>query len=493
MRNLYDFDKTIYKKDSSLAFYFFCFFRTPKMFFHIFGVMFWAVAFFMKWISAKSFKQRFFSFLGYFENPDEMVEKFWKKEQKNFTNWYKAQKRDDDVICSASPQFLVEQAMKILNPQAVVIATKMDSKTGMIDGENCKGIVKIARLKEAGFESFDACYTDSLSDFPMFDISAGKYLVFGESVQEFSKQKPPFGVKIKYIIKQLRVKHYIKNVLIFIPLFFGGFIIEQPGMLLVSLGGFISFSLLSSCIYIINDLKDVKADRLHTRKRKRPIASYMIKPYEAIITAVVLFALCILVNYWSNGLNWFSFFILMAYLIVNIGYSFGLKNIPIVDVFLLSACYLIRVFFGAAILDIYVSNWLYLTVLCAALFLGLGKRRNGMKTQKAQTRKVNEKYSYEFLDKNLYVSLAMTLIFYSLWTLDFYVPSSVNFNGILLLATIPLVYMILMKYCLIIEMSPSDGDPIEVLLKDWILLLLIFFYLASMFIILYVPIPKIVW
>lgn len=137
--NLYDFDKTIYKKDSAIKFYAYCFWRSLKMILHLIYACFFAILHFFHIISTKVFKEKFFSFLKFFKDPDSLVYGFWDKEQKNINAWYSEIKRDDDVICSASPEFLLRPIIDKINPRAVLVCTQMDIRSGKIDGENLKG------------------------------------------------------------------------------------------------------------------------------------------------------------------------------------------------------------------------------------------------------------------------------------------------------------------------------------------------------------------
>ena len=179
----------------------------------------------------------------------------------------------------------------------------------------------------------------------------------------------------------------------------------------------------------------------------------------------------------------------MIYCVVNILYSTILKKIPIIDVFILSFCYVLRLFFGGAIVDISISNWLYLTTISASLFMGVSKRRNELRSETNSTRDVNRSYSYVFLDKNLYVFQALTLIFYSLWAIEMDPISAYSLTNILFLATIPLVYFIMMRYSYQIEKNNNSGNPVEVLLKDKILMFSAILFVVMIFIAIYFPIP----
>ena len=160
-------------------------------------------------------------------------------------------------------------------------------------------------------------------------------------------------------------------------------------------------------------------------------------------------------------------------------YTMKLKNIPLLDVTILALGFLIRVLYGGALINVEVSSWLFLTVLSISFYLGLGKRRNELKVQEkvGNTRNVLKYYNKEFLDKNMYMCLCMTIIFYSLWCQD------LNYEYIMW--TVPLVILICMKYSLNIE-SNSSGDPVEVVFKDKVLIVLGLVYALSLIIILYV-------
>lgn len=280
--------------------------------------------------------------------------------------------------------------------------------------------------------------------------------------------------RMKYI-KLMRMKHYIKNVLIFVPLFFSQNIFDMD-KITASIIGCISFCLISSSIYIINDLNDVEKDRLHPTKCKRPIASGAVTKQMATLIA----AICIIAGIGLNigcG-NTRSIFWIGLYFILNILYSWQLKNVPIIDVVILTSGFLIRVLYGAALTDIVISNWLYLTVIAGAFYMGLGKRRNELKKQKENevTREVLTYYTYDFLDKNMYVCLALTNTFYALWAM--------GHENEKMIWTVPLIIIIMMKYSLDIE-GESDGDPVEVLVKDKMLIILCAICVIAMVALLY--------
>lgn len=285
---------------------------------------------------------------------------------------------------------------------------------------------------------------------------------------------------MKNILKLLRVKHYIKNILVFVPLAFTG--VLDVSKLFFCFLGFLSFSLISSCIYIINDAKDIEKDRLHPKKKNRPMASGVVSIKTGIMIAILCFFLsigAILYLIQCYGMKYTALAWLLTYFILNLLYSLGLKNIPIVDIIILMSGFLIRILFGAVLADTYVSSWLYLTVMSGAFYFALGKRRNEiMKSENVgSTRKVLKSYSHNFLDKFMYVSLAMTNVFFALWAKEY--PKKY------MILTVPLVVIICMQYSLDLE-GDSYGDPVEVVLGDKKLILFCLALLAVMALIIFV-------
>ena len=285
---------------------------------------------------------------------------------------------------------------------------------------------------------------------------------------------------MKEYLKEMRVHHYIKNLLVFIPLVCSGHILDSD-KLFPSVYAFFSFCFLSSAIYFINDIRDVEKDRNHPTKCNRPIAAGKIPIRSAIICAVALILLAIL----FNGLcfNPFATVLLMLYFLLNLGYSFGLKNVPLLDITILAAGFLIRAVYGSVVTGIEMSDWLYLVILSAAFYFGLGKRRNELKKQGNNTRDVIRKYPISFLESNMYVCMALVFVFYALWTMD--AKTVEAYHGSRLIWTVPMVMLIFMKYSMTVE-GNSDGDPVEVLIHDRVLLGLCAIYLLLMLALLYI-------
>lgn len=267
---------------------------------------------------------------------------------------------------------------------------------------------------------------------------------------------------MKKYLKLMRIKHWVKNLLIFTPVIFHGSLLEISRCM-DALGGWVAYSFLASAIYIINDIRDAEYDRKHPTKKDRPIASGDVSKQNAFVLTGILILLSLLINQTLVG-NLSSVICLTVYFSLNILYSVGLKNVPIVDITILASGFLIRVLYGGEITDIPVSPWLYLTVTFMAFYLVLGKRKKELLLQEASrknTREVLQYYTFSFLDKHMYLCLGLTIVFFALW--------AIKEESLLRILAVPFSFLICMRYNLKIEHN-SDGDPVEVLLSDPVLI-----------------------
>lgn len=276
------------------------------------------------------------------------------------------------------------------------------------------------------------------------------------------------------LIRLCRPKHWLKNVLVFAPLVFSGNLLN-PDNFFKTLIGWFAFNFTASAVYIFNDLRDIETDKLHEIKKKRPLAAGQATP----AAAKILFC-CLLCA--AAGANIIASkrpepaALLLLYLILNILYSLRVKKIPLLDIAFLVVGFLIRIFYGAFLISETVSVWLYLTVTTMSAYLGLGKRRNELQKRIDNNHEINgvlKFYTPEFLDKNMYMCLTLTIAFYALWAISpipaLPVPSNAR------IWTVPLVLLICMRYSLLIE-SKTYADPVDVLTSDRILMLLVMFY-----------------
>jgi 4-hydroxybenzoate polyprenyltransferase len=287
------------------------------------------------------------------------------------------------------------------------------------------------------------------------------------------------AIKVRAYIKMLRVEHYIKNILVFIPIFFSLSFYSARNNIICILG-FIAFSILSSIVYIINDIQDIEKDKSHSVKRNRPLAAGILAKKDAVIAAVLLCLLLagiLCVMSMIGNMNTLSGVLMLAlYFVLNVIYSFGAKNIPIVDIAIIASGFIIRLLFGAIIINVDISFWLYFVISMGSFYLGFGKRRNEILKQETGTRDVVKAYPYNFLDKNMYICQALCIVFYSLWSIDG--RTLEKFGSGAFVFTIPIVYFILLKYSFNIEKA-SDGDPVPVILHDKCLIILCLLYILS--------------
>lgn len=173
----YDFDKTIYKHDSSIGFFLYMVFTQSYLLLFFPWFLLVVALYGMKILSKKKTKECLFFFVPWYKNIDKIVNKFWAKNANKIQDWYSRQKRDDDIIISASPEFLLKPVMEMLSIKNF-IATNFDTKTGKIIGENCYGETKKNQFEsQFGKVKLEAFYSDSLSDLPMMKISDKAYLV----------------------------------------------------------------------------------------------------------------------------------------------------------------------------------------------------------------------------------------------------------------------------------------------------------------------------
>jgi 4-hydroxybenzoate polyprenyltransferase len=282
------------------------------------------------------------------------------------------------------------------------------------------------------------------------------------------------------LIKAMRPRQWIKNVLIFAAVVFDrkiGF----PPALLSTIAGVGLFSLIASAIYLINDISDLEADRNHPTKKNRPIASGKLPIPIARFTAILLLSVALPLAYLLAP----EFaLICLGYFILNISYSMWLKHIPLIDVLVLASFYVLRVAAGVTIIHVErFSPWLYIATTFLALFLGIGKRRaellNGQKSN--NTRRVLSSYTLTYLDQLIMIVLTITIVTYSLYT--FFAPNLPE-NQITML-TIPFVIYGVFRYLFLIQVEGRGEAPEEIILTDrpfqvnlilWTIAILLIFY-----------------
>ncbi len=286
----------------------------------------------------------------------------------------------------------------------------------------------------------------------------------------------------------LRPKHWAKNLFLFIPLFFASQIFNADKLLILA-GAFVCFSLVASSIYIINDYRDVEADRAHPEKSQRPLASGAVSKSAALALFIILVAAGF-TGAWFIDTKFA--FILGLYFVLNLAYSFGLKNISILDVFILSAGFVLRVKAGGAASEIGVSEWLMLMVFLLALFMALAKRRDDIVLKLASgrdMRKASKGYNMDFLNISLAVVSAVIIVAYIMYTMS---PVTMErFKTYRLYYTSIFVIAGLMRYLQITYVDNNTGSPTKILYKDRFIQLTILLWILSFYVIIYLPTNKV--
>ena len=275
---------------------------------------------------------------------------------------------------------------------------------------------------------------------------------------------------MKQLYYLFRVNHYIKNLLVFAPLLFTSGL-SDLSKLALSFKAFIIFSLIASVVYIINDLFDIKFDKKHPQKRKlKPLASGKISISFAYFSIAILSIISIFIL--LNNKNLINVFLI--YIIMNVFYSFFLKFIPILDIFILSFNYILRVYAGSVIIDVPLSNWMAITIFAGAIFISALKRRQEITMYGTSSRPVLKKYSINYLNKIADYSAILSIVFYCLYVI------SVNEK---LVITIPLVLFGILRYSYLSESKNFSDSPIDEIIKDkqnlilviiWLILILLF-------------------
>lgn len=286
------------------------------------------------------------------------------------------------------------------------------------------------------------------------------------------------------LVKTMRPKQWAKNVVIFAALVFD----RQLGLnnltaVLRTVAGFIIFCLLSGVVYLINDIADVEADRVHPQKKNRPIASGQLSIPAArlasVILLVVIFPLAYLL---SPGFA----AVALAFVVLNLAYSKWLKHIPLIDVFSIALGFVLRVAAGVTLIHVArFSPWLYVVTTLASLYVGFGKRRAELSLLEINAnnhRKVLGGYSLALLDQYLIIVSATTIVAYSLYT--FSAPNLPDNHAMML--TIPFVLYGIFRYLYLIQIKGSGGAPEDVLFSDRPLQAAILLWGATILVIFYV-------
>lgn len=287
---------------------------------------------------------------------------------------------------------------------------------------------------------------------------------------------------ITYIVQSARLHQWVKNFFIFAALIFSGhlFILND---LLLTVAGFFIFSLATSAIYIFNDVADVEKDKLHPEKSKRPLPSGKLKTSTALTVSTILGLSALLLGF-SLGLNFT--FVLIGYIILNILYSLFIKSLVILDVMTIAVGFVLRIYAGALLINVPVSEWLIICTILLALFLGFSKRRSELVLLEntANThRSVLGHYSPQFLDQMIGIVTASTVMSYALYTISEETVSKFGTNN--LIYTVPFVLYGIFRYLYLVHKKELGGNPTLAILKDLPLIINLILWIVSAGIIIY--------
>ena len=288
---------------------------------------------------------------------------------------------------------------------------------------------------------------------------------------------------LKYILLSMRPEQWIKNFFVFTALLFSKNLLN-PSKDIEAIIGFVIFCMVTGCAYMVNDLVDLEKDKLHPVKSRRPLASGKLKKEPAVKIIVLV---CLASLSFAFYMNILFGFIVLAYFLLNIGYSIYLKNIVIIDVVSIAAGFVLRVLGGAVIISVVASQWLILCTILLSLFLGFSKRRHELillEDSATSHRRVLEHYSPYFLDQMIAVVTASTLICYALYTMSRDTVEKLGTSK--LIYTIPFVLYGIFRYLYLVHQKEEGGSPTEIMFTDkpmiiniclWVISSVVFIYL----------------
>jgi 4-hydroxybenzoate polyprenyltransferase len=274
-------------------------------------------------------------------------------------------------------------------------------------------------------------------------------------------------INVYGLLRTLRPRQWIKNGFVFVALVFDQKLFNWP-LLFKTTFAFILFCMISSTVYIINDLADLEKDKQHPKKRNRALPSGQLQPWFAVLSAVGILAVCLSLSFW---LNLYFGLIVATYFVLNLFYSFVLKHVVIIDVMVVAVGFVLRVAAGVIIVDAErFSPWLYLVTILGALFMAIGKRRHELVLLGGGAnahRKILDEYNLKLLDDMTYLVTTGAVIAYSLYTF-----SAVNLppNHTMML-TIPYIIYFIFRYQYLIHVKGEGGAPEMLLYTDLPLLL----------------------
>ncbi len=294
-------------------------------------------------------------------------------------------------------------------------------------------------------------------------------------------------LKPSSVLRLIRPKQWTKNLFVFPALVFSQHLLEMNYLTLV-LRAFLAFSFCASFVYIINDTADIERDRQHPKKKYRPIASGEISISEAMMIAAVMLGLVVIL---LVGLDWRFVAAVATYLVMNLAYSFFLKEMVLIDVFVIAIGFMLRVVGGALVIGVPRSSWLLLTTMFLSLFLGIAKRRGELVAVRKrdpnstgfQSRKVLEHYSVEFAEQLTTICAAGFVISYALYTVSDRTVKVFGTENLIL--TTPFVLYGVFRYLYLLHKKDLGESPTDIVLSDIPTIINFIVYAIAMFVVIY--------
>ncbi len=287
---------------------------------------------------------------------------------------------------------------------------------------------------------------------------------------------------MKPYIKLLRPKDWIKNTFLFLPLFFSGELFHVESFIMV-LEGFFCFSFVASSIYILNDYRDIEDDKKHPEKKFRPLPAGTVEKSVALVMSVLLL---VAGTAWGGFISYQFLIILLLYWLLNIGYSLGLKNISILDIFIIAIGFVLRVNAGSVIIKVPLSEWLIIMVFLLAIFLGLGKRRDDVLLKiksGAEMRQSIRGYNLEFINISSALVSAVLIVAYFMYTMS---PEVIERLGTgRLYFTCIFVLAGVFRYLQLIYIKEKSDSPVKILYRDRFIQVSILLWIITFYVILY--------
>lgn len=291
---------------------------------------------------------------------------------------------------------------------------------------------------------------------------------------------------MKNILKLIRLRQWVKNLFVLVPLFFGGDLLNAEAVF-AGVITLVSFCFVASSIYCLNDIRDVEADRRHPVKCKRPIASGAVTITQAYAFMIVMFALSLAVLFLLPNHQLEVGGVIVLYFALNVAYCLKLKEYAIVDVCIVAFGFVLRILAGGIAAEIVLSKWIILMTFLLTLFLSFAKRRDDvlkMDETGVAPRKNTIRYNLTFINQAITITASVTLVCYIMYTVSPEVVGHFRSNHLYLTSVFVLAG--LLRYIQIAVVDKRSGDPTKVILKDRFTQLVVLAWLASFLFIIYV-------